>query len=302
MGHTIWEDPPVYIMSNNQSDGLKDNGHIKIHFIYVVIILVAIIITIVTCRLSDNQQVTSIISFAGTVTSIILSVLAIFITVLSNDSMNGLMEKIRSLTDSIKPAEEHMKQASDKIESTISGLDTVKEELKKTSYQIKLASDSIVKSTKELSENICGKIEEKMTDIQAVISHNTNTKYESHCELDTKTYIKRISYVGLLMLYALFLCKEKSKIFNSATFYSNVAKYASSDYTLGLLVASYAAGYIKYKNGKNGIFENIDLDYSLTKELIISEIKERERSADYDAIDITDIESFVDNSSCNETK
>lgn len=87
-------------MCNNKG---SETNIIKIHFIYVVFILVVIIIVLLSCRLSDNQSFVDIVSFAGTLTSIILSVLAIFITVLSNDSFSNLMEKIRGLTDSINP-------------------------------------------------------------------------------------------------------------------------------------------------------------------------------------------------------
>lgn len=292
----MWEDPPVYIMSNNQSDGLKDNGHIKIHFIYVVIILIAIIITIVTCRLSDNQQVTSIISFAGTVTSIILSVLAIFITVLSNDSMSGLMEKIRSLTDSIKPAEEHMKQASDKIENTISGLETVRGELKDASSKIQLASSSIEKTTKELSANVCGKIEEKMTELRAVIQPKTDTKNEEVCDLNVKQYLETNSYAGLITLYALVLCEKKQKIFQVEQFSSIILKYASGDYILGFLVASYSAGYIQFEYNTSYSMRNIKVNRSLSEELLLTKINEREGDIDYQKIEQVDIESFINNS------
>lgn len=284
-------------MNNNKLDESKSNGngHMIIHFIYVVIILVAIIITISTCRLSDNQQVTSIISFAGTVTSIILSVLAIFITVLSNDSMSGLMEKIRSLTDAIRPAEEYMKQASDKIENTISGLETVRGELKDASSKIQLASGSIEKLSKELSENVCGKIEEKMTELRAAVQHKTDTKNEEVCELNVKQYIKNISYSGLLILYALELCEKQHKIFQVEQFSSTILKYASVDYILGFLVASYSAGYIRFEYDTSYSMKSIEVNRFLSQ-LLLSEIKEREGVINYQKIEQVNIESFINGS------
>ena len=267
----------------------ENNGSIRIHFIYVTIILVAIIVIISACRLSDNQQITSIVSFAGTVTSIILSVLAIFITVLSNDSMSGLMEKIRSLTDTIRPAEDHLKKASDKIENTISGLETIKGKLKD-------ASDMIETSTKDLSEKICGQLNEGFLSLEKSMQSNNHKQISQPCELNVDLFINTTSYWGIILLYTLYLCQERSKIFDIVIFSDKFEKRISRDYIYGYLVASSSAGYFNFeKDNESNLLTNISMSKELKKEQLKARIEEINKVKAY-PIDISVIDSLVNDS------
>ena len=81
-------------MSNNSDNNMKNNN---LHYRYVILILVLALISIFSYYFYGNEDLVKTISFAGTLASIILSVLAIFITVLSNDSLSSMIHKIRDL-------------------------------------------------------------------------------------------------------------------------------------------------------------------------------------------------------------
>lgn len=67
------------------------------HYIYVILILVLVIIGLVSYNYSECDSLVALISFAATISSIILSVLAIFMTVLSSESMNKLRDNLIGL-------------------------------------------------------------------------------------------------------------------------------------------------------------------------------------------------------------
>lgn len=59
----------------------------RLHFIYVVSILVAIIVALTTVKLANNEQVVSYVSFALTLASILLAVVATVYAFVSNASL-----------------------------------------------------------------------------------------------------------------------------------------------------------------------------------------------------------------------
>ncbi|WP_270621237.1 hypothetical protein [Parabacteroides merdae] len=278
-------------MCNNKG---SETNIIKIHFIYVVFILVVIIIVLLSCRLSDNQSFVDIVSFAGTLTSIILSVLAIFITVLSNDSFSNLMEKIRGLTDSINPLKIKIDESSDKMKDTIG-------ELNKTNQELKNSSQDINKVIQNLEKNICNQvkgIENKMDKLLSPSNDLTSTHYMENCDANVDYFVESTSVLGLQVLYCCALY-EKSK---KNLYLSRYCSYIGSSlddiyYVWGFLVAAKSAGYIDFiikGNGYNLIFKDIKCNPLLTVDKIKKGLQQKLNSTK-DESGIKKIEDF-----CNE--
>ena len=95
-------------MSNNSDNNMKNNN---LHYRYVIFILVLALISTFSYYFYGNEDLVKTISFAGTLASIILSVLAIFITVLSNDSLSSMIHKIRDLYEAIKDIPDSIKKS-----------------------------------------------------------------------------------------------------------------------------------------------------------------------------------------------
>ena len=87
--------------------------------VYCFIIFFLFVVGLLTWKLGDNKTVFDQISFAGTVSSIILSVIAIFMTIASenkNTSMSGIIEKAK---DSIVDADEDIQNNTKKLSKSI---------------------------------------------------------------------------------------------------------------------------------------------------------------------------------------
>ena len=279
-------------MCNNK--GFATNT-IKIHFGYITFILVVIIIVISSCRLSDNQNLVDIVSFAGTLTSIILSVLAIFVTVLSNDSLSNLMERIRGLTDSINPLKIKVDESSDKMKNTIEELNKTNQELKDSSYGINIVIQN-------LEKNICDQvkcIENKMDKFLIPSSDSTSILYMENCQPNVDYFLKSNSFLGLEVLYWCALTEKSRKSLHLSDFCS-ITEGSWNDslyYAWGFLVAAKSAGYIDFTSGKNGnklILQEIKCNQLLTVDMIKKELEQKSNS-DKDRLEIKKIEDF-----CNE--
>lgn len=75
---------------------------IKRDFLYIVIILMIIGIGLVTKVFAEDQKAIDLVSFASTITSIILSILAIFMTLISEYKNENTKTKIDMATNKIE--------------------------------------------------------------------------------------------------------------------------------------------------------------------------------------------------------
>ena len=89
---------------------------IKRDFLYVVIILVIVSIAILASAFSNDQKAIDLFSFASTITSIILSVLAIFMTLISEYKNENTKTKIDMATNKIEQSTEHALSVQRKFE------------------------------------------------------------------------------------------------------------------------------------------------------------------------------------------
>lgn len=144
------------------------------HFIYIIIILVMIILLVITHRGYQCENLVTVIGFGATLSSIILSVLAIFITFISNESNHKLREGLHGLSeipgqikksisdtiDELKKETVQMKNASQKnLESQLNTNDYIKQSLDGFFSRIDKNYDDHNKKIEGIHEELISKIE-----------------------------------------------------------------------------------------------------------------------------------------------
>lgn len=92
---------------------------IKRDFLYVVVILVIISIAIITKVFSSDQKAIDLFSFASTITSIILSVLAIFMTLISEYKNENTKTKIDMATNKIEESTNQLLSVQEKLDKNL---------------------------------------------------------------------------------------------------------------------------------------------------------------------------------------
>ena len=121
-----------------QTDCLMSKKIIKVHRNYITGFLGFAVIMLITAKYGGpNNAIFTYLSFGSTITSLVLSILAIFVTVQSSSDMYKQFTRIDNATDTIK-------KVSNQIEDTLKGMSESEKNLTDTSKVISSQMDEIV--------------------------------------------------------------------------------------------------------------------------------------------------------------
>lgn len=229
---------------NQQNEALVDNRNVRIHRNYIAGILAFAVIMLLTSNFGcPGNEVFAYLSFASTITSLVLSILAIFVTVKSSSDLYKNFSRLDGATHTII-------KASDKVEVSVKALEGAEKSLKNASSE--LAShignmiDQIVGEIKdriqETETHLSSRFEESINKLSGNETGSQESK-QSDESFDgiKKTYLQHSSASGLLCLYASALSKEKNKPFEINALFKN-----NGNYIWGYLVSSIAVGLAEF--------------------------------------------------------
>lgn len=130
---------------------------VKRDFKYSVIMLLGLLILIITSRFGDNEKLLDYISFGSTLTSIILSVLAIFMTLLAESKSDETKTRLENLTTTIEKASDAIEKQAVTISSIYQKMEErfpLYEKMLQKQDEILERMESLEKSTKSIEEGI----------------------------------------------------------------------------------------------------------------------------------------------------
>jgi ABC-type multidrug transport system fused ATPase/permease subunit len=219
----------------------------KTHFCYIVGILVSIIIGLISSDYGTNEAVVAYISFALTLSSILLALVAIVYSFISNASLSGNISGLF--------------QASSDIKKSSSVLSSLVQELKD---ELKIMSDRVVQTHD---------VVQRLTNPDRSPGDPGVKESESLSSL-LQGVENRSSYAGLLSMYLAAVAYEKRKpidMKNISSFYWE----DDSNYLLGWLMALDAMRIIKIDaDSKNRV-----MSIQAYSEALLSRIKEEAKRA-----------------------
>ncbi|HLL14650.1 MAG TPA: hypothetical protein VK388_06275 [Pyrinomonadaceae bacterium] len=228
----------------------------KIHAVYVLGILFAIIVVLITVQWSEIPNLADRITFALTVTSLILAILAIAYAVYSNTSFSQNISTLNNASKDVSNTARNISEAAitltQKIEAIPSKLESVEAKVERTNVLLQ-----------EYSE----KKDEPLP-----------SEKEQRAAVDIMNpFISRMSGTGLIFLYAFSLACTKKKPFDLNALCS-ILSYPRSAYAAGVYVSTYAAGLIDYETLKD-IYTAQSIDEAMIQS-ISSELESRIRDSD----------------------
>lgn len=291
------------------------NGKLRLHFIYVVIILILILISIITVNFSGRPLNSLFVGYAATVSSLILSVLAIIITVIANDSTNGLMHKIRDIYEAISATPEKMSDsvacinnASDNLVNSVKSIEKISDKVENLGIRVnenlvrlEILHESLPKRiTSDLSHMLSTQQEIKVNTSSTSSENNFKYVTVSDVKVDFRKLVQTTSFLGFIVLYAAYIACQKQKKLNLITLANATIlpqKEISIDY-----VSKYFHGYfvgivsfdgmINYNLIYGSVFEilnfNEELATFLNEEEAAQFLKMKEQSPDLFFQDIKD--------------
>lgn len=266
--------------SSEVSESLMSKKIIKIHRNYIAGFLGFAVIMLLTAQYGGPKNaIFEYLSFGSTITSLVLSILAIFVTVQSSSDLYKQFTRIDNATDTIK-------NVSSQIDDTLENLKDAERSLQNTSQNISQQLNNIVD---QIDERLKTRMKETEGNISRQFAESMNVNandQEQKIQQDLKNiekvkdfFFSMTSANGLLAIYACTLSKEKKQMFElSKLFNGNEA------YTLGFLIAAISTGLVHFTNDDvNNQITCHDTLFSSTEtlEIIKNRLKQQQLGSEY---------------------
>jgi hypothetical protein len=239
----------------------------KIHAAYILLILVSIIVVLITVRWSQIPNLAELITFALTLSSLILAALAIGYAVYSNSSLTQSISTLNNVSSNVSLTSKGISRAAEdlsrKIETIPSKLESVEGKVEQTNVLLKQYSERQESQTLDLSK----KQQEQIPD---------QNEKEAVDEI-ADSYLAKISLSGIFILYGCAIAYKKKAPFDLEKFCESIPRL-NPKYTQGFLVATDSAGLLSY-NELNGIYSILEMHEGLRQSLL-SEFEARLSNTD----------------------
>lgn len=209
------------------SDCFMSKKIIKVHRNYIAGFLGFAVIMLITGKYGGpGNAIFTYLSFGSTITSLVLSVLAIFVTVQSSSDIYKQFGTINKV--------------STQIESTLTNLKEAENNLEKTSSDISCQMNSIVDEIGKRLDVRMQKTEDTISEqIQRQNVINQDLKRNTNKLPNAESFLKRIPYSGLLALYACSKGFETGKRFKLSILFKGNERYQ-----LGVIMTTTAMGFV----------------------------------------------------------
>lgn len=238
----------------------RTKSNVGIHFFYVTLILVALIIFIATARWTELPKFTDYLSAAATITSLVLGLLAIIYAYISNDSLSQTTGVLSGAAGEAQQATSKITLLVDNVENLTRGTTQTNEKLAVILYDLKEQLNSLDGTAATLDKQVNAIVEvlpeipkglqkmEKRFDefIQAApiadpipikaISPETLEKFAENC-------VASSSPAGVLLIHAIYLSHKNDKEIDIKKF----TKFSSPDYLFGYFIAMNSLGLVEYE-------------------------------------------------------
>lgn len=120
----------------------------------VIVVLAIMVVNLFAQKTCNNETFVNQVSFASTISSIILSVIAIIMTVVSNDSINNLLHKFRDLSDDLRNVPEKFSNIVGSLQISSSKLEKLNDSVASLPSNITKANEQIDRLSKMLDKAI----------------------------------------------------------------------------------------------------------------------------------------------------
>ncbi len=210
-----------------QKDGISEKRQtMKIHLLYIAGILLFIIIELASYLAikSDpiGESLMQYISFASTLTSIILSILAIILTIVTTSKGDSTILKIEQASEKLDQTLLKLKDISEryneKVDESCKNLQNANDILRNTSSEIKeslsTTFDNMKRKLEELDTNVCeskAEIYRLGNSIDRLKDGDTTSSDRKPTNIDYKNLIQTGSFLGNLGLLACCIAYKTKK-------------------------------------------------------------------------------------------
>lgn len=217
----------------------KDGKLQRLHTFYISGILVFIIVELVTGLCMGNahhSDILSYVSFAATLSSLIMSVVAIIFTIVTSNRGEEQYMKIDNASDKVADSLGRFAEKTEDIDKSV-------EEFKDIARDLSSQMDSLYKEMGGTHSDV-SEVKRMLTDQQlhaeATVPKDKDKKLGENSQQFVESFLSISSFSGDIALYACVLAKDNSKSFSL----TQISKGDDVAYKFGFLIAAVSAGLI----------------------------------------------------------
>jgi len=244
---------------------LANNQKMTIHYRYWLLILVLLLIALVTEKWSQSPNFTTYLSNAATLTSLLLGLVAIFYSFISNDSLsrglggiNILSQEVSDNKDQIAGYLRETVEINASVASSRGSIEQARSELTEDLIELKSLLQGVRKESRELSSvvsNIPPRLERVETGMEDIFSLLQTSQTEStlrspespSTDSFAKEFLKRSSLDLNLLIIALCQSASSNKAITCRDLYGIIP--GSRGFILGRMLLLFELGLVSYRFG-----------------------------------------------------
>ncbi len=217
---------------------------IRVHFFYVVLILVLFIIILVSVKFTKLEGFTDYLSVAGGFTSLVLGVLAIIYSFVSTGAFSRSLVVIEGEANKIASVAQDLNEVLRTSQSVQDTAEIRTEELKGLVVGMRAGLDELSQSTQEIAGSVA-KIPVMIDEMKGFtpVSAEGERSLDSLMKWDrdaVEKYLLSTSVVGITTIYALYKAHLAGGHVSLYRIFGNSVAY----YAWGFLMSAKAAGII----------------------------------------------------------
>ena len=206
----------------------------KVHFFYIIGILLAIIILIVAGKFGNNEAVVTYLSFALTFTSLFLALIAIIYAFISNSQLSNNLNTINSASNEIEKVSKSLDKTNSEINSRINEIPSL---IRGVEQKVEASSQILKEISKKPAEPLYGKKKSKEDVFE-------------YTEDEINAFLDHVSFSILKLLYIFHISKTSNKSFNFKDVMGSI-KYGDDQYSWGATIVLNAMQLIEYNSNRD---------------------------------------------------
>ena len=222
----------------------------------IIVILAIMLVNLFAQQTCNNEIFVNQVSFASTISSIILSVIAIIMTVVSNDSISSLLHKVRDLHDNIKDIPSDIKKTSNDLNNSVEQLNSLEDKLNKIPEKLEQTQETINHSIEKLIcilDDVKIKVEgidqktdrfkEKLLSFPEV--EKTDSVTPGFSKEFIESFIERLPLLPIVTIYICASASKKNKLIELHELLNFIELKAFQEYVSTVIVIFRALGLIE---------------------------------------------------------
>ena len=272
------------VMKYLTRQGAGTDKKCNIHVYYLVGIGSLLLIELVTYILTREEPASSAIfdqiSFASTISSILLSVIALIYSIVSGSNGANLYVKTEEVSKQIEGTLSDLRDLSTAVEKLEKIPDDIEKHLRELKEQLQRMEKMSEQTSLKLNQEVTPKIDRLSEKVGGLVnggdsSGTTDLKGSSkEREAIFRNYILRSSFYGLLLLLGCCYAKEKDKVVELEEMFSLSENSLVPGYLGGYAVASSALGIldVQLEGTKLTVKDIYQSESFALKELVMSHL------------------------------